>query len=233
MRAVIPLLGLCVLALTGCMAQLTVTGTGTVTVTSDTPATTYNGVNTGSVARLCAPELATCRQEDDFIYTYYPAGGETEWIVSPGFPVINRSGATIGLPAGRYTLQVTEYASGARDTVDPVQIHVFSTSAPDLTVWQQSYGRADSGGSCGSGWQPGWAQWPGDGAGGFVCNREIYAYYPDLPVPTPGAAAGGAPWLQSVARSSAQAPCPDGYVPGWAQWPNDGQGGEVCNRTLT
>ena len=41
-----------------------------------------------------------------------------------------------------------------------------------------------------------------------------------------------APWLQSFARASAAATCPAGYGASWAEWPNGGKGGFVCNRTL-
>lgn len=43
-------------------------------------------------------------------------------------------------------------------------------SAPS---WFQAYARGASV-ACLTGWNPSWAQWPGDGAGGYVCNREIY-----------------------------------------------------------
>jgi len=43
-------------------------------------------------------------------------------------------------------------------------------SAPS---WFQSYGR-DASVACLAGWNPSWAQWPGSGTGGYVCNREIY-----------------------------------------------------------
>ena len=39
--------------------------------------------------------------------------------------------------------------------------------------WFQAYARGASV-DCLPGWNPSWAQWPGDGAGGYVCNREIY-----------------------------------------------------------
>lgn len=62
----------------------------------------------------------------------------------------------------------------------------------------------------------------------------------------PTASAKGAPiiWNQSVARPSADATCPTTsdaeatagwttWSPSWAQWPNDGTGGYVCNRSIT
>ena len=201
---------------------LTVAGTGTVTVTSNRPANS-------SIARLCSVDSPTCWDTDPYIYEYFPVDGDTEWTVYPGFPVFDRSGNPTGLPAGTYRLQAMEGVVGT----SPVVIDVFGDQARDLTVWHQSYGRDGSEASCRSGWKQGWAQWPNDGTGGFVCNREIYAYYPDLPVTVPGASSEGTPWLQSLARASGDAPCPDGYSPGWAQWPNEGRGGAVCNRTIT
>lgn len=52
----------------------------------------------------------------------------------------------------------------------------------DLTVWQQSVGRAGQAAACGEGYTPSWSQWPNGGTGGWVCNKTIYAYYPDEPV---------------------------------------------------
>lgn len=51
-------------------------------------------------------------------------------------------------------------------------------------------------------------------------------------------------WLQQVQRTSADAPCAlpasDGeatgwssWAPSWAQWPNNGEGGWVCERSIT
>lgn len=39
------------------------------------------------------------------------------------------------------------------------------------------------------------------------------------------------PWRQAFARASDDT-CPTGWNPSWAQWPNDGTGGFVCQRTL-
>jgi hypothetical protein len=39
-------------------------------------------------------------------------------------------------------------------------------------------------------------------------------------------------WYQAVGRGSADEACPDGYTAGWAEWPNSGTGGFVCNRAL-
>jgi hypothetical protein len=210
--------------------EISTSGEGTVVVTSDNAATTYNST-TGTVARVCAVTSATCEETDAFLYSYYPVSGEREWMVYPGFPVVDRSGQTVGLPAGQYTLQATEYRP-APVLTNAVQLNVFSRGT-DLTLWHQSFGRVSGEATCEYGWQPSWASWPNDGAGGFVCNREIYAFYPDVPVKTSGMEASSTPWMQSVARARADEACPDAYTPGWAQWPNAGTGGFVCNRTLT
>ncbi len=51
--------------------------------------------------------------------------------------------------------------------------------APDLTIWHQSIGRASSEAACPPGYTPSWAQWPNGHRGGWVCNREVFAYQPD------------------------------------------------------
>ena len=50
----------------------------------------------------------------------------------------------------------------------------------------------------------------------------------------PNSAGGYAssPWVQSLARPTADAPCPAGWAPTWAEWPNDHRGGYVCDRTI-
>lgn len=40
--------------------------------------------------------------------------------------------------------------------------------------WFQSYGRADSTDVCQPGWDPSYAAWANQGAGGWVCNRTVY-----------------------------------------------------------
>jgi len=149
---------------------LTVSGSGTVTIVSS------NSATLSTVARVCAPGATSCLSTDPFLYSYVPVFGSSTWIVAPGFPVQDRNGVTVGLPAGRYSLQAT--ADGGDSNI--VQIDIFG--GKDLTIWYQSYGRSASESACTDGWQPSWAQWPNDGAGGFVCNRQIYAYYPNEPV---------------------------------------------------
>lgn len=40
--------------------------------------------------------------------------------------------------------------------------------------WYQAYERFGSDTPCREGWDPSWAQWPRDGAGGWTCERTIY-----------------------------------------------------------
>ena len=49
-------------------------------------------------------------------------------------------------------------------------------SGPDMTMWQQSIGRSSSDAACPTGYSASWAQWPNDRKGGWVCNRELFAY---------------------------------------------------------
>jgi hypothetical protein len=49
----------------------------------------------------------------------------------------------------------------------------------DLTVWHQSYARAGADEKCLDGWYPSYAMWANGGKGGWVCNKDTYAYYPN------------------------------------------------------
>lgn len=228
----LPLVLVAAALLSGC-TELSTSGVGTVTVRSETAATTYDPTtNRGIVAFVCEAGATLCQDDVPYLYKYYPNTGEREWIVSPGFPVFDAAGIPTSLPPGEYTLVGTDYRGAGRRFTNLVTLDIFATSEKDLTLWHQSHQRGSSSSTCRYGWEPGWAQWPNNGTGGFVCNRQIYAYYPDEPVPIPGYQQSEEPWLQSVARQSASDACPDGYAEGWAQWPNRGSGGFVCNRVV-
>ena len=49
-------------------------------------------------------------------------------------------------------------------------------SEPDMTIWQQAYGRASATDACQEGYTPSWDMWPNGGTGGFVCNRFVPKY---------------------------------------------------------
>jgi hypothetical protein len=52
-------------------------------------------------------------------------------------------------------------------------------SGPNMTLWHQSISRSSSDAACPSGYAASWAQWPNDHKGGWVCNRELFAYQPN------------------------------------------------------
>ena len=52
-------------------------------------------------------------------------------------------------------------------------------SEPDMTLWHQSISRSSSDAVCPSGYAASWAQWPNNHKGGWVCNRELFAYQPN------------------------------------------------------
>ena len=56
-------------------------------------------------------------------------------------------------------------------------------------VWYQSYGRVSADAVCEDGWYPSWAQWPNDGTGGWVCDREVDD--PSVPVPVVASSGSG------------------------------------------
>jgi hypothetical protein len=49
-------------------------------------------------------------------------------------------------------------------------------SAGPTEYWQQAYGRASAEATCDEGWSASWQQWPHDGAGGWVCVRDVVKY---------------------------------------------------------
>jgi hypothetical protein len=216
------LVGVCLVA-TGCV---TASGSGTVTITSTTPA------SANTVAYVCAGTQSSCSSTDPYQYTYRPSVGVDEVVVSPGFSVVDRSDNAVPLPAGQYTVTVFDNIFGPRDSTVLIDVYSDRSQERDLSIWHQSTGRANESDSCPMEWEPSWAQWPNDGAGGFVCNHRSYIYYPHLPVASPHSAEASTPWVQSIGRVSADDECPDGYKPGWAQWPNAGSGGYTCDRTV-
>lgn len=196
-------------------ACLEVAGSGTVTITSTTPAS----VNT--IAYVCPGVQSSCGSTDPYEYTYRPQTGISAVTVSPGFPVEDGSGNTVPLPSRQYTVGVFDGFLSSLIVID-----VYSTQDRDLTIWHKAIGRESEQASCPDGWGPSWAKWPNGGTGGFVCSHQSYAYYPDTPVAT--GQSPSTPWLQSIARADADADCPSGYRPSWAQWPNEQAGGFTC-----
>jgi hypothetical protein len=119
-----------ILVLTAC--EITASGSGTVTIESKRRATAYDPgpPKTGTVAYVCDASAAECKEDDPWLYVYYPATGSDRWVVSPGFPVFNRLNQRVGLPAGRYTVQATHYPIDPPPNPfsNPLTINVFRVS---------------------------------------------------------------------------------------------------------
>lgn len=218
------LLAVAVIA-TGCATTFTTSGSGTVTITSNVVSPP------DTLAYICPGRTSTCSSssvDPRFEYTFRPEVGTIEVVVTPGFPVRDTSGNSVGLPAGQYTVGIYDGVFLAGTVV----IDIFSTSERDLTIWHKSTSRESASDACADGWETSWAAWPNSGSGGFVCNNQSYAYYPDEPVPSQNSGERATPWQQSIGRATSETECPVGYKPGWAQWPNNYTGGHTCERTL-
>ncbi|MBI1352023.1 MAG: hypothetical protein GC156_13000 [Actinomycetales bacterium] len=61
---------------------------------------------------------------------------------------------------------------------------------------------------------------------------EVWVSVVTPPAENSSGAATPPPWLQAYARASRSETCYEGWSPSWAQWPSDGQGGWVCERTV-
>ena len=224
-------------ALSAC--QVTATGTGTVTFTADLSAIAFDGAspyggtpgNTGDILAFCAAGV-TCTPDipGSILYWFKPAAGAMQAVFAPGTPVLNPAGDTVPLPVGSYRIEGIHFTDtnnwGRAETSD----FIIGDSAPDLSTTMQSTARPSADATCNTGWIPSWAQWPNSGNGGYVCDRWIYTYYPDLPVATHESASTAPTWRQEIGRLSGDTSCSIGYQASWSQWPNGGTGGFVCTR---
>ena len=227
-------------ALTGC--ELTASGTGAVTITFDEPAELFNGTSpygvsptkSGDILAFCEAGVVCLPDTPGLIkYWYKPAAGDTQGVVTVGSLVLDPDGNTVPLPAGSYRAEGIRFVQvfGTGDffhlgTTD----FIIGGPDPDMSTSMQSTARVSADAACSSGWTPSWAQWPNNGAGGYVCDRWIYTYYPDIPVAAHKPLSNVQAWHQEIGRSSSQAACPAGYEPAWSQWPNNNTGGFVCAR---
>lgn len=64
----------------------------------------------------------------------------------------------------------------------------------------------------------------------YYVGDAIYHY--NLLVVAAGSDAGIPAWVQAYGRASATDTCIAGWDPSWAQWPNNGTGGFVCQRSI-
>ena len=232
---------LAAVTLTAC--ELTATGSGAVTITFDEPATAFNGTSpygvapgkTGDILAFCAAGVVCLPDTPGLIqYWYKPAAGDTQGVVTVGSLVLDPDGNAVPLPAGSYRAEGIRFL----DILGPAFLHTGTTdftiggSSPDMSTSMQSTARASADAPCSTGWIPSWANWPNNGSGGYVCDRWIYTYYPDIPVPSQKQSLSAQPWRQEIGRSSSQASCPAGYDPARSQWPNNNTGGHVCARDV-
>ena len=234
-----------VFGLSGCIAApITISGSGTTAVTVSWSGTatsqTVNNVGfpVGDVLIICSLDQADNCNNQNGLYFDFLADGSTSTVITTDTPVYGLTGST-RLPPCNYVMAAFSavYQNGdpapTPTEVGGVMSFTIADGDPDKTIWYQSIGPDSNASTCPDGWQPSWAQWPNNGAGGFVCNKQTYRYYPDVPVTDTTAIPTGTPWLQSVGRAAVDAPCTSGYDPSWAQWPNNGAGGFVCNKQST
>ncbi len=229
--------------LAGCIAPpVTASGSGVVTIswastTADVTDPDYGAAafdaatGYGDVLELCAGSASDCGADSpgSTLFRYYPADGSMSATLSSATSMVTPAGSAATPPPGAYTLRAVGYGEqGTQNRGDLLHIVLGPPGTKDLTTWLQSVARPSKDSQCPRGHDPSWAQWPNDGAGGYVCDRTIYAYYPDEPVRGPGWDSAAPEWQWSVERAGADAPCPEGFDPSWAQWPRDGAGGHVC-----
>jgi hypothetical protein len=219
---------------------VTATGTGTVTITSDEVVTAkFNGTspyvgnpgNTGEVGDIlafCATGVTCVPTDASILYWFTPEVGATQAVFSAGTQVLDPAGNSVPLPAGTYRAVGIRFEPSSWVVTLGTADFTIGGSSPDMSTSMQSTARTSADVTCSSGWTPSWAQWPNNGKGGYVCDRWIYTYYPDLPVPTQKQSPTAQPWHQEIGRASSEASCSGGYNPGWSQWPNNGKGGYVC-----
>jgi len=187
--------GAMALALSGCIfPPVEVDSGGKVTWTGE--ATAYpNDAGEGQFIAICAFEAIDCYYSlpGEALYTYMPADSATFAQLSPGTLVIPMGGGDpVGLPEGKYQIQVTEYRLDGTDLLGPGYVD----SMKALTVSypandgpppvQQSVGLPETG-DCADvdqtilewaenipgGWSKSWQQWVKNGEGGDVCTRMI------------------------------------------------------------
>jgi hypothetical protein len=90
--------------------------------------------------------------------------------------------------AGTYEVGVWYAQDSASDLPAPpdawsaLYVSIVAPGQRNLTLWHQSVGRGSPEETCPSGYAASWEEWPHGGAGGWVCTKDQYAYYPDEPV---------------------------------------------------
>jgi len=167
-------IGAIAVALAGCMAApVEVSGSGTITVSWQNlaergPSGSVGVAAWGDAIVFCLPSQSPCTSSN-WSYAFLPAVGSASVEISAGAPVKMPDFSDSTLPAGEYLLQAIRFVGfGSLPIGDPASVVI--AGSRDLSIWHQSVGRESADSRCPAGWQSSWAQWPGEGAGGFVCN---------------------------------------------------------------
>ena len=138
--------------------------------------------------------FTTCNAGTDFDTTLqaFPAGNFAAAPLAQNddatCPAASRaSSITFPVTGGSsYSIQVGGYTSGGSTNSGAFVLSYSGVAAmeggEDLTVQMLATTRASRDATCPTGYAPSWAEWPFNGTGGWVCDRFIYAYYPDRPV---------------------------------------------------
>ena len=66
----------------------------------------------------------------------------------------------------------------------------------------------------------------------YGASTTVYTLVYGASSPEPAPASSPPDWVQAYGRAPGDA-CLTGWQPSWAQWPNDGGGGFVCERTIS
>lgn len=114
---------------------------------------------TGTGSGIGITGVSTVQMHTDTTFT------SSGWSLTPGFDATSTWGLC-SLANGGYPYLTSFYASS------PCIHNLDTDSAPPS--WFQAVGRLNGEDSCEPGWNPSWAEWMNSGAGGFVCQRELY-----------------------------------------------------------
>lgn len=122
-------------------------------------------------------------------YTYVDDGGTTR-VIDPqpsggAYPIQAGSSVLFVAPsatqAATFQFSLAFYAGSSyfgevyQFSIAICSDGVCATDAP-VPTWVQSFQRTSQAQECPTGWAASWEQWPGGGAGGFVCTRGVPAY---------------------------------------------------------
>ncbi len=149
-----------------------------VPVRVDTSACIYGGgylFEVGDTTSVVAPEVPVDPATPAFVDVTLGAASRYVDLHTPQDIVIYSCDAPTadGLRPAAYEDDPSYWDPIFAAAVDHCDWAVPSTGGAAPPSWFQAYGR-HAGEACAAGWAAGWAEWPNDGRGGPVCNRETY-----------------------------------------------------------